>query len=266
MVSMFVLLSHPLYLLLVPTLFGYFYINNLKQRRFILLGVGLLVLVLVNYQLLTGYNRMSMEVAQYQLKPVEIVKRFFSIRSIIDLVKAYAGIIVLLGVLVYNLFKNKKFLNLYIVAGFVIGYFSLVAYKYGTHYPDTFEPFERYLFIAPLFICVLAVPYLLQTGKKLQYGVLVLVLWHLFYSGKYGMHVKHRYDVLDDAMANAKQFKAGKVYYRAENYYSIINSPRERGHDWIMAMETLLLSSLNEPENTKQVFIKNTLADDFLPI
>lgn len=265
-VAMFVFLSHPLYLLLLPALFGYFYLNNLKERRFIFLGIGILVLAAINYKLLAGYNKMSLEMAQYKLAPADIIKKFFSIATIIDLVKSYAGIMLLLGIVVYSLIKEKKFIRLILAVGFVIGFFGLVSYKYGGYYPDTFEPFERYLFIIPLFICLLAVPYLLQTGKKVRLGLVVLLVWHLFYLGKYGMHIKHRYAVLNNAISNAGQFASNKVYIRAENYYCIMGSARERGHDWVMPTESLLLTSAKGPTNAKQVFVKDILGPEFYAI
>jgi hypothetical protein len=265
-IAMFVLMSHPLYLLFIPALFGYFYLNNLKERRFIYLGICIVVLLVVNYLLLAGYNKLSMETAQYEMKPGEIIRKFLSISSIEDLVKAYAGIFFLLALLVFGLFKDKKKVQLVFVIGFVLGFFGLVAHKYGGYYPDTFEPFERYLFIVTLFICILALPYLLQAKIPVKHIVTVLMVWHLFYLGKYGVHVKHRYDVLAVAITNAAQFGTNKVYYRAENYYSIMGSPRERGHDWIMPTESLMLTSINGPQHTRQVFVKETVYPGFYDI
>lgn len=164
--SVFILLSHPLYIILLPAVLGYFIISHYKERRFIYLGIGILVLLGVNYMLWAGYNKMSVETVQQQLKLPEMAKRFISLKSITDLVMAYAGTLFLFALLVYSLYKRGYRVLPVFVLAFCIGYTGLVFYKYGNCYPVTYEPFERYLFILPIFICLLAIPYLLTTGKK----------------------------------------------------------------------------------------------------
>jgi hypothetical protein len=263
LIIVFVLLSHPLYSLLLPAVFGYFYLQRPKEKSLLFIGIYIIIIAALNYKIMAGYDKLSVEMVQYQMKPLDIIKKFFSIASIIDLLKAYGGILFLIALLAFNLYKEKRFVLLAYAGGFVLGYFALVAYKYGNYYPDTFEPFERYLFLIPVFISIAALPYLLKAAKKVRYIIVVLVVWHLFYLGKYGMFVQHRYFVLDNAISNARQFATNKVYYRAENYYCIMGSARDRGHDWVTPWESLLLSSLNGPEHTMQAYVKNVNPDEF---
>lgn len=83
------------------------------------------------------------------------------------------------------------------------------------------------------------------------------------YLGLYGVHVKHRYSVFARAIDNARQFGTNKVYYRAENYYCYPATAREHGHDWIMPVESLLLTSAEDKNNTMQVFVKEIMPEEF---
>jgi hypothetical protein len=146
---------------------------------------------------------------------------------------------------------------------FVISYVALVIQKFGFLYPETYEPFERYLFIVPLVVLTVLIPQLKQ-ASNLQISILrICLIVHFVMFINYSFEVQERYSIFNNAILNSYQFEECKVAYRKENYHLEFISNRDNGHDWIQTSESLLLSSMRGKDSTKQVFIKEILPDDF---
>jgi hypothetical protein len=75
----------------------------------------------------------------------------------------------------------------------------------------------------------------------------------------YGMDVKLRSEHLFNSVEYSNQFKETKICFRKENYF-----PTKYGHDWTIVIESILLSSLNNPDKTKQFFIYEGLQEGLI--
>lgn len=259
-IMVFLFASHALYMLVVPAVLVFYYADSGFKRRFIFIGVGAGILMLISYLSLDDYEQHIIS----KNTPdglIHVLKRFFNPEKAWVFAKNYAGMLLLAAFVLWRLIKDKARVQAVVFVGFLVAAIGLVYYKYSQAYLFT-ELFERYLFIVPLFVCVIAVPYLKYMGRLTQLALLGVALWHLVGIARFGHFVKQRYYVFNGAIANASQFAENKLLYRKENYYAEINPP-ENGHDWIQCIESLVLTSLKGPQNTKQVFVKEILPDEF---
>ena len=117
-------------------------------------------------------------------------------------------------------------------------------------FPDWFEPFERFLFPIPQVVCL----YFFAHAKLNKYSYLlltVLALYHLYFIFGYGKGVKKRYELLDHAIAYARQFHEQKQAFRGDNFFV-----KRLGGDWIMCCESMLLSAEKGKDSVRQVFVQ----------
>jgi hypothetical protein len=229
----------------------------------LILGTGLLAGMVVRYFFLDSYEKDPLSTMHVGLSPSAAIKRFIAIKTFIELGKCYAGSLFLLFASSFMLFRKKQVLKALLIPGFAVVYFALVAIKFGGLYPETFEPFERYLFILPLLVVVVYQSEWATWKDWKQALIIVFVVWHVFYIHRYSKIVTNRYDVFENALFNASQFSEEIIPIRKENYHPEFESNRIQGHDWIMSSESMLLSSLKGPEHARQVYIKDILPDSF---
>ncbi len=259
--SVFLCFSHPLYVIIIPLLFTFLFLNQLVTKQNIVFGVCFLVLGIAKYSLLNNYEKYAVADGIQTLNIAHAFSHLFSVATIIDLVKACAGILFLEIIFLTYLYKTKQYKRFGLLSFFILIYFSYIWVKYDTQYPNTYEPIERYFFIIPLIIGVLISPYINLLSKTQRNIVIVLTVWHIFYIGVYGHFVKQRYVAFDYALQNSMQFKENKILYRNENYY--YTQDKYTGHDWTMCFESLLLTATQSPQHARQVYIKEILPDTF---
>lgn len=259
-IMLFLFQSHALYMLVVPGVLAFYYVDSGFKRRFIFIGLSAVVLMLISYLSLDGYEQQIIEKGKPE-SILGVLKRLFKPQLVVEFVKCYAGMLFLAAFVLLHFIKKRMYKHSVVFAGFIAGTIGLIYYKYSREYLFT-ELFERYLFIVPLFVCVIAIPYMGQMRQMARWGLMLLACWHVAYIAGFGHFVKQRNYVFKSAIENAGQFAENKVMYRKENYYAEID-PRQNGHDWIQCIEALVLTSLKSPQNTKQVFVKEILPDEF---
>ncbi|MEX1190167.1 MAG: hypothetical protein WED33_12980 [Bacteroidia bacterium] len=262
-IGLFLFFSHPLYIIALPVMLGFIWLQESKRRDYIFIGIGLLALVALRYYYLDSYEKDPLSTMNLSLTPEKMLKRFIAIGTFYELGKCYAGFIFLFIAGAFALKKTKSWLRFSLLIAFVLGFAGLVAHKFGGLYPETFEPFERYVFILPLTVVTVLIPVWSKwTGWKRNLLILFMS-WHAFYMYRYSRIVVNRYEVFENAIQNSRQFDDAKVVYRKENYHPEFLSNRINGHDWIMTSESLILSSMKGKDSTKQVYIKELFPDDF---
>jgi hypothetical protein len=261
-IGVFLFFSHPLYIIALPVMLGFVWLQESKHKDYIIIGVGLIALVALRYYYLDSYEKDPLSTMNVSLSPSKMLKRFIAIGTFYELGKCYAGFIFLTIAGAFALRKAKNYTRLALFLGFIFGFAGLVAHKFGGLYPETFEPFERYIFILPLTVVTILIPvWSSWTGWKRNL-LIVMMCWHAYYIYRYSRIVVNRYEVFENAIFNSRQFDEAKVVYRKENYHPEFLSNRINGHDWIMPSESLILSSMKGNEETKQVYIKEIFPDE----
>lgn len=253
----FLLQSHVLYafpLLLLAIWKGW---HSEHRRAYLIMGLILVGLIVLRFVLLKGYDKTSAQTEQFGLKPGEILPKFAYLPYLIDLAKSFAGLGFLIVGLAVHLLRRKQWVALALILGFAFAYKVLVLLKFGKFYPDTFEPFERYLLPLSIGMVSLSLPWWSKASRRTSWVIGLLAIWHVFYLFHYGLSVvRPRYAVLQNMQVNATQFEANSVYFRKENVFVRYIGPREQGHDWTMGLESLLRSAEQTGAPTQQVFIK----------
>lgn len=262
-IGLFLFFSHPLYIAALPVMLVYIWFQEAKNREYIFIGIGLLVLLIIRYLYLDTYEMNSISSQDVSLNANQMLKRFVSIGAIYELTKCYAGLIFLFFAGLVSLYKTNGKMRMLVLGGFVIGFAGLVAHKFGGLYPETFEPFERYIFIIPLTVVTVLIPVWSKWLGWKRNVLILLMFWQAFYIVRYSDIVVNRYEVFENALYNARQFEESKVIIRKENYHPEFLSNRINGHDWIMPSESLILTAMKGKNETKQVFIKEIFQDDF---
>jgi len=263
LIGLFLFFSHPLYIAALPVMGVFVWVQEGKRKEYIWIGIGLIILVTIRYFYLDIYEMESISSKNVSLNFAQMLKRFVAVGTIYELLKCYGGLVFLFGAGIVSLYKSGSKFRMLILGGFVIGFATLVAHKFGGLYPETFEPFERYIFIIPLTVVTVLIPVWSKwRGWKLNLLIL-LMCWQAFYIFRYSRIVVNRYEVFENALFNARQFDASKVIIRKENYHPEFLSNRINGHDWIMPSESLILTAMKGKNETKQVFIKDIFEDEF---
>lgn len=263
-ITLFLVLSHPLYIIIVPVLFLFQYHNQLLKTKSIVFGICVVAIGGLVYFMMDGYEKglINNQSTAQSFNFHRAFAALFNLTIIKQLLTAYAGLLVSTVICGIYLYKQKQMVQLGILAAFCGAYFIYVMLKYNDYLPYKFEPFERYLFIIPLFVLIAVAGNLSAYSKIYHYLIAGLLVYHIVNLYTYGVFVKERYALLSNAMVNAQQFKENKLVYRIENYfYDLGGYP---GHSWTMFYESLLLTSANNPQSTRQVFLEDAVSSDFI--
>lgn len=261
--GVFLFFCHPLYILAIAMMLLWFWLEKKHQKEFVYIGIGLLAGVVLRYYSMDSYEKDPLSTMNVGLSPAAAAKRFIALKTFIELGKCYAGTFFVLIAGSIMLFKKRQKLKALLLPIFGLSYFALVAIKFGGLYPETFEPFERYLFIIPLVVLVLLQNEWSQWRGWKQVVLILCLCWHVFYTYRYSKIVSNRYEVFENALFNASQFEEEIIPFRKENYHPVFVSNRIQGHDWIQSSESMLLSALSGASSAKQVFIKDLMPESF---
>lgn len=261
-VCTFLIFCHPLYVVGLPVIFAFINYKDLFTIRTIVFGLILGGMVLASYLSLNEYEHSVINKNDAVVNFYDSLRHIKKYGAIQYFAKAYAGLIFVFAFMVWYLYKNKYYIALVILLAFSIGYGGFGWYKYYPNFPKSMETLERLAFIIPLTILVLFAPYINKLGKLSRWALVGLCVWHLFYLGAYGFFVSKRFNYFNLAYVNAAQFKENKVLYSGLNFYYDPN--QYIGHDYNMIPESLLLTSMNSPLETKQVFVHEVYTPEFL--
>ncbi len=259
LLSLFLIFSHPLLSIVVLLQLAFVFVENVKDSKWYISFSIVVCIMALRWLMLDQYEKAPLKGLGESDTFESMLSRFINLSAIYDLVKAYGGtMIILIIALVFGQFK-KKSLQPFLLISFCAGWALLVVYKFSYLYPQTFEPFERYLFIVPLGICLIASQINIALNKRVITCFALVVAFHTFTLDQYAKFVEFRYGFLDVALDNIKDWPEKKVYFRKENYFPSVAEPRIYGHDWILGNESLVRSSMNGPLSTRQIFIKEVL-------
>ena len=246
--------SHPFYSMVIPWIFIMIILYDrsiLRNKRFITIIVCSVLILIAHIFAIDGYDTESAAVVSPQS-----LHKTISLKLVFHLIQFFPALLMIILFSSISIIKSKKYLLLSVFLLSIFMFFMLVLYKYGQYYPGAYEPFERYLF--PISIMVVAFWFIILK-KSWNRILMVLALYHLFLLFHYGLKVKTRYEQCNAAIANAQEWKEGKIAIRAENYY-----PMKIGHDWTMAVESMLLSSFDNVGTTKQVWVLEAISPEVL--
>lgn len=264
LLTLFLVFSHPLLMAILALQAAYSGISQHTNARWYACLMLILVSFVVRWWYMDAYEKAPLQHLSERESWEAILKKFATPEYCFDLAKAYAGVFFLFCVIL--LFSDVKRLLLFrvFVIGFVLSWLIIVLRQYSFLYPQTFEPFERYMFIIPLGLCLLASQVSFKINHRLIAGFILVIIFHSSTLLRYAQFVKNRYQFLDHALLNIKHTKERKVYIRKANYYPSEELPRIYGHDWILGNESLVRSAMDGPTQTCQVFIKELLDEQHL--
>lgn len=258
--------SHPLYTLVVFLLMALVPLKHSLQHKikFISIFVVCVAFVILKYLSLGQYESENISGTSDSTSISDLISHLLVYnyaRLIFTLLPAFAGMFVFIVAIVIFRKKIKNPILLSVFWLFLIGYFSLVMYKYGYHFPKTFEPFERYLFLLPMVVCLLFFYFVFEHLKsKIAFVLLSLIaMFHLAGLYIYGQKVENRYNQFNRVLTYARSIPQDKLAFRSENYHL-----RHYGGDWIMSNESLLLTAAKNKSETKQVILYEAIHSHFL--
>lgn len=260
--------SHPLYTLVVFLLIALVPLQHTLQHKikFISFFVICAAFVILKYLSLGQYESENISGTSDSTSIGNLISHLLVYnyaRLIFTLLPAFAGMFVFIIAIVMFRKKIKNPLLFSIFWMFLIGYFALVMYKYGYHFPKTFEPFERYLFLLPMVVCLVFF-YFVFDHLKSRVAILLLssiAIFHLSGLYIYGQKVENRYRQFDRALTYSRGLTQDKLAFRAENYHL-----RHYGGDWIMSNESLLLTAAKNKSETKQVILYEAIHSHFIEL
>jgi len=250
-----ILFSHPLYSVLVPWFLVLYYFANkkdIKQIKFWTISGIILVIIVLHYFFLSGYD---VDSATHAHGPG--IFKSLRLKLVLNYIKAFPGLIFLVAISSYTLLIASRKKEIFLFVFTCLGYFLLVVHTYGQDFPETYEPYERYLF--PIAIIIVFYWFVILQ-KSWNIFLLIIAAYNIFFFLSYANKVQTRYREFNYMLSNAQQWDQTKIYIRAENYYPGVNL----GHDWTMPNESMILSSMMKSGTTKQVWVKEATSDDLL--
>ncbi len=249
-VVVFIVYSHPLYYILLPL--AYVLIVLLKKvpiKWNVIHGFFIIITLLVRYFTTDEYDKKQLEV-EHQASLSEIANHFFNSSSTWSLLQVFVGLLLILLLSVFILFKyEKKLIAIYSI-GVFCSLVGLVIYKYSHLFPDTMEPFERYLFPVSIFVSLLFYVSSFHMNKWAAVLVGAVIVYQSVQLFNYGQKVKDRNFQLCSLIEYGQQHHYSKLTVKYQNF-----NPSRLGHDWIMTTESLLLSRIVGNKKNVQVSV-----------
>jgi hypothetical protein len=248
----FTLFNHKLYTLLIPMCLIWLYLVRLISTK--TLSVSLLLTIVgagIQWLAMDDYDSASME---GRAQEASILSRFntFPFKEFFKAgIKDFAGEWSLILLMTAGLIYKRSYLAAAYLVGSVTVFTGLIIYKFGDLYPNTYEPFERYLFPLAAFIAFAFFTYLpIVTIRTKSVLIAFIALYHFVILTHYGHVVTKRYNQFELAINYAAANNIPKLSFRSENYYI-----EPLGHNWTMVNESVLLSAASNKGNVSQIFI-----------
>lgn len=255
----FVVYSHPLYYILLPLVYGLIILlKKVPLKWNVIHGLFIIITLLVRYFTTDEYDKKQLEV-EHQLGFSEIANHFLNSGSTLSLLQAFAGLMLMLLLSIFIIFKHeKKIISIYSIGvfGALVG---VVIYKYSALFPDTMEPFERYLFPASIFVSLLFYFSSFHMNKWAPWFIGLVIVYQSLQLFSYGKKVKDRNFQLGSLIEYGQQHHYSKVTVKYHNF-----NPTRLGHDWIMTNESLLLSRIVGNKKNVQVSVHESVEGSIL--
>jgi hypothetical protein len=258
--SYFVLQSHALFIIPYVFIIAFEYTwRRSLEGTFVVRSLILSALMILRYLRMDPYeadplsNIGNPELVGYQMILKFKFAKFLFTNSLFNL-----GTLFLATVVSVAMVRQRAWRPLFAYSSFFLGYTLMVIARYGRFYDQTYEPFERYLFVVPMITCIVFFVYFVrELDSRWMYGLLLgFIFIHFVNLVSYGMKVRARYTQLDHTLQNGGQFGESKIMYSVGNIYW-----QQLGHDWMYNIESMLLSARNNPLSCKQVLIREAFTD-----
>jgi len=246
----FIIYSHPLFNLLFPISYGILVLQRRLQIKWIVLHMSVFALTaFYHFTHINSYDKQQINVENSR-GVFDTIQYYFSLSEFGSFLVYCMPLIVLVFFTIYTFYKTDK--KLLAVYGFLIsaGYFFMVLFKFQSLFPETMEPFERYLFPLSIFASLLF--YFGGEGKSFKWSIVItlVIVFQTFQIVSYGKNVQTRNKQLINVIEYAQQNNLGKVVVDYFNF-----NPYRLGHDWIMTTESMLLSKIVGNKRTVQVSV-----------
>jgi len=247
--------SHPFYSILLPVvlLLSYFFNRPLGDRKIYFIYIYSFLIIVFHFLFgFDDYEQQSMLTTQKTVS--EELNRIFNFgyaKYFSIMIPVYLGSIALFVWTVIVLWRRKLKQALFVFILFCIGVQAMILFKYGSYFPDRFEPFERYFFLIPIIISLVFFKHVFNPSKRLVTIAVISILgYHSYLIYSYGLKVKSRYRNLELAISYAQQFPEQKMAFRYSNYYI-----KDLGHYWTLVTESTLISSGSNSHSMRQIFL-----------
>jgi hypothetical protein len=236
----FLIFSHPLYNLLLPVSYLLLLLNKKMPIKWILIHTLTLILTMVyRYITLMDYDKKQLAV-EHHLDIFNTIQFYLNHSNTVFLLQSFLGLIIVTLVSLYLFYKAKKKLMAIIGFLFSAGMILLILYKFSHLFPDTMEPFERYLFPVSVFSGLLFYFSTQQRDEKwIPYLLIAVFIYQSVQLFNYGKVVQNRNLQLKGLIEYAQSHNESKVIVKYSNF-----NPKRLGHDWIMTTESMLLSRI----------------------
>jgi len=249
-ITVFVVYSHPLYYILLPLSYGLIFLLKKVPTKWNIVHAFFIVgTILLRYFTIDEYDLMQFE-ADYKTGFSEILNHFSNNTESLKLLMVFAGLLIVVVLSLTILFKREnKIIGLYASTVF-FALIGLVIYKYSHLFPDTMEPFERYLFPASIFVSLLFYVSSFHPFKYWPSILTLIIVFQAIHLFNYGKKVQSRNYQLASLIEYGQQHHYSKVIVKYFNF-----NPTRLGHDWIMTSESLLLSKMIGNKKNVQVAV-----------
>lgn len=246
----FIIYSHPLFNILFPVSYGLLVIQKRISIKWIISHISIFILTAVyHFTKMAGYDKQQMDIANTR-GLFDTVQYYISQHELGSYLLYCIPLFIIIISAVYTFFiSGRRVLAVYCIL-FGFGYFGMVMYKFQNLFPDTLEPFERYLF--PLSIFGGIIYFLAGDLKKINWAIILTIIFvvQTVQIVSYGKKVQLRNRQLINVIEYAQNNHLCKVVVDYFNF-----NPERLGHDWIMTTESILLSRIVGNNTTVQVSI-----------
>lgn len=255
----FVVFSHTLYNFIFPSAFILLFLVEKINRKELLLWLGIISAVIVaQFLSLDNYDQQQLS-GSVNESIGQFVRRYLADVSMFKLSGYYLSnlLVFVVALIWFKMDGNKKMVIA--AAGIYLFYLTIVIFKYSILFPETMEPFERYVF--PLAIFSGLAFYLSGDFKKPIWPILTtaIILIQGIFMFNYGKGVQLRFRQLRNVIEYAQSQNRSKVVVDYFNF-----NPYRLGNDWIMTSESMLLSRFVGNHATVQVGIQQTFDQQLL--
>ncbi len=256
--SIYLVLNHPLYYVLVPAIYILFITEKKLPLKWVFVHC-LVLLFVIGYKVATAdsYDQQQL-LAVKALSFSDVLKLYLSWSSVSTLLVSFGAMFIILIILFYRLARLVSpvtwIYSLLLTSGLFIG----VLYKFHFMFPDTYEPFERYLFPVSLLTGIFFY-FASDNGNGIRWLISTVIIIQSVFIYNYGISVQLRNDQLLNVIKYAQDHHLTKVVVSHFNF-----NPTRLGHNWSMIAESLLLSKANGNKHSVQVAIYESFDKNLL--
>lgn len=238
-----VLYSHPIYNMFVPLCVATLYLskNRYPNKQEIILFSLVLITIIVRY---IGFDT-------YENSPLENINPGAGKGALYNLTKfrfgtflsytifKYTGALILVLLTVLFTFTHKRIFLTFTT--FLILWLYIVIIKFGLIFPESPEPFERFIFPILMFSCIILSVLIDIRISSLAFILLAIgVIFQVARRIEFGTILMQRYTMVQWIIESASQQPYQKFYLNSNNLNPFLMS------GWILTNETPILCAIND--------------------